>query len=928
MADALRKYGYQAEECLNPDKATFVSFLQSIATKTADEAAQIIIYYAGHGLALNQKSSDSAPANSTTPKQPDTYGGYLLPADAQRGQLAETAVSMQWLADLVEQLNVKQVLLILDCCYAGVVRQAASGFRDAIDTDTEEVYQEDFQHYTRYRANQILTSSAHNQQALDQYVSADDTHAAPTTSPFADLLARALTNEEADSNRDGIVTVYELQLYIQQRLEAAALEQQHDQTSCLFSFSSHEGGEFIFVNTGFNPATLRNRERINPYKGLDSYQPQDKAFFFGRDSAIRDLNHLLENTSFLVVVGASGTGKSSLARAGILPQYAETDYAIIRPGKTPLAELNRIRQKPPRLLLIDQMEELATQATNRSDEELTRFFSELSAFQRSEAGQKTKVVATLRIEFVPQFNRQERFWKTDTQQFTIPVLDVEALQEIIIRPALQTGMFYYPEKETVARIIEDFRHYPNALPLLSLALNELYETCKDRPERTIYERDYPGIGQILEHKEQSIIQPFQGEIAFLRDLLIRFVALQGGEYVRRRVTNSELNFGPDRQPLCQQILAVFTEARLISGRDPGTGDGYYELTHEALIQAWSTYRQWIQQIGPAQLNQREELAEAAIRYEQLGKRRAYVWGSLPLLNLIRAGKQANGTNGSPARSWQTWGWNFRSFGYQFGHLSWLSVPERDFLKRSFLVQRQNKLAVMGVGAIVLMIVGVGLFFQSRDTYESLITNARSAELQNAYQNAGQQYEAAHTLVERSILLRTGRRFLRSDPDALPEKVMRSNQRAVLYDTLTHRLNQADTLTNQTVLLLAGRSDSTQGGMGVAQACKQFRLFIRTDALYRNLYKSLHQTNTVRLLDASTLGRLRKRAQDGYQVTDVMLTNLLATCREVQEGFALNNQPDLVAQYGRYIHELTAYQQRVASQKAGARLAYRSAKTRI
>ena len=901
IANALKAYDYQVEERLNPDKTTFVNFLQSIAQKTADTPAQIVIYYAGHGVALNQKPPNTTPSSQT---QPDTYGGYLLPADAQRGQLAETAVSMQWLADLIQQINAKQVLLILDCCYAGVVRQAASAFRDAIDTDSEDVYQEDFQHYTRYRANQILTSSAHNQKALDQYVSADEVTAAPTTSPFADLLARALTNREADSNRDGIVTVYELQLYIQQRLEAAAQEQQHDQTSCLFAFSSHEGGEFMFMEPTFNPATLRNRERINPYKGLDSYQPTDKAFFFGRDSAIRDLNKLLETTNFLVVVGASGTGKSSLVRAGILGQYAETDYVIIRPGKTPLAELERVRQKPPKLLLIDQMEELTTQATNRSDDELIRFFSELTAFQQSETGHKTKVVATLRIEFVPQFNRQERFWKTDTQQFTIPVLDVDALQEIIIRPALQTGMFYYPEKETVARIIEDFRHYPNALPLLSLALNDLYETCKDRPERTIYERDYPGIGQILEHKEQTIIQPFSASMDFLRDLLIRFVALQGGEYVRRRVSNDELNFGPDRQPLCEQILAVFTENRLISGRDPGTGDGYYELTHEALIQAWSTYRQWIQQIGPAQLTQREELAEATSRYEKLGKRRAYIWGSLPLLNLIRAGKSTDG--------WQTWGWNFRSFGHQFGHLNWLAVPERGFLKRSFFVQRQNKMALMGVGVAIFIAIGVALFFQSRDTYVSLINNARYAESQNAYQNAGQQYGTADTLVRRSLLLRAGRRFLMFDPDSLPLEVTLSQQRAMLYTTLIGQLERADTLTAKTVLLLAGRNSSTGDGMSVAKACKQFGLFIQTDSLYRSLDKALLQPNTIQLLDASATDPIGKRARAGYQQTGVMLNNLLATCREVQEGYALNNQPDLVAQYGRYIKELTAYQEKVSN----------------
>ena len=521
MADALEAYGFQSRLSLNPDKGTFTQFLQDIAADATAEPEQVVIYYAGHGVALTQQQTSGLT-------QPDTYGGYLLPADARRGQLAQTAISMQWLADLIQQMKANQVLLILDCCYAGVVRQVAATFRGGIDTETEDVYQEDFQHYTRYRASQILTSSAHNQQALDQYISDTDTQ--PTTSPFATLLARALTNRDADTNRDGIVTIYELQLYIQQRLEAAASLQQHDQTSCLFAFSSHEGGEFVFLDPAFNPATLRNRQRMNPYKGLDAYQPEDSTFFFGRDAAIRNLNRQLDATNFLVVVGASGTGKSSLVKGGLLGAYYREgiSYAIMRPGKDPFGELDRIRRQPPRLLLIDQLEELVTQARSGtlvssqaqpqqladvSDEVLTRFFAELRAFQNSPAGRQTTVVATLRIEFVPQINRQERFWTT-AQQYTIPVLDVDALQEIIIRPALQTGMFYYPEKETVARIIEDFRHYPNALPLLSMALNDLYERGKDRPERTIYTRDYPGIGQILEKKEQTVVAPFLDDITF------------------------------------------------------------------------------------------------------------------------------------------------------------------------------------------------------------------------------------------------------------------------------------------------------------------------------------------------------------------------------------------------------------------------------
>lgn len=193
------------------------------------------------------------------------------------------------------------------------------------------------------------------------------------------------------------MTVYELQLYIQQRLEAAASQQQHEQTSCLFDFSSHEGGEFLFLEPTFNPTSLGQRPRVNPYKGLDAYQPEDCSFFYGRDATIRELNQLLATAQLVVVVGASGTGKSSLVKAGVLGpcHRAGTTYATIRPGKMPLAELDKIQQEPPGLLLIDQLEELVTQAGDRPigdrtdadnsiEQKLVTFFNELSAIQQSE----------------------------------------------------------------------------------------------------------------------------------------------------------------------------------------------------------------------------------------------------------------------------------------------------------------------------------------------------------------------------------------------------------------------------------------------------------------------------------------------------------------------------------------------------------------
>ena len=162
------------------------------------------------------------------------------------------------------------------------------------------------------------------------------------------------------------------------------------------------------------------------------------------------------------------------------------------------------------------------------------------------------------------------------------------------------------------------------------------------------------------------------------------------------------------------------------------------------------------------------------------------------------------------------------------------------------------------------------------------------------------------------MLRLGRRFLRVIPDSLPAFANLAGQRDVLFTLLSRELERADTLTTKTVLLLAGRNDQSRGSLGVAQACRAFGQFIQTDALYRALDDSLRQPQARALLDNATLGRLQKRAQAGYRVTGVMRENLLAICQEVQEGYQLNGQVKLVAQYGGYIQALDQYQKKVST----------------
>ena len=134
----------------------------------------------------------------------------------------------------------------------------------------------------------------------------------------------------------------------------------------------HDKGEFIFLHPKHR-LNLPPMPARSPYKGLQSFDESDKSLFYGRDRAIRELQARCDSVRLLVVSGASGTGKSSVVKAGLLPLLREAGHRIlpvIRPGLHPLAALERALTEvgaagtPKAVLLIDQFEELITRCTD------------------------------------------------------------------------------------------------------------------------------------------------------------------------------------------------------------------------------------------------------------------------------------------------------------------------------------------------------------------------------------------------------------------------------------------------------------------------------------------------------------------------------------------------------------------------------------
>jgi WD40 repeat protein/energy-coupling factor transporter ATP-binding protein EcfA2 len=402
---------------------------------------------------------------------------------------------------------------------------------------------------------------------------------------------------------------------------------------------------------------LEPREDVSPYRGLQRFDEEDAEFFFGRDGDVQRLLEKLKTTRFLAVLGPSGSGKSSLVRAGLLPALRrgappvgkEGLIAVLTPGSHPLTALaaqllrlqpangmqktlDELRDDPRTLHLagalaladrpeseqivwvIDQFEEVFTLC--RDEAERAQFFANL-LYASSIPGGHATVVLTLRADFYYKCAAYpELSQRIAAQQFLVSPIDGDGLHQVIEEPARRVGLVF--EEGLVATILEDVHNQPGGLPLLEHALLELWERRRGGMLTLEGYRESGGVAGAIAKRADEIYSGFTPEEqAIARRTLLRLTQPgEGTEDTRRRATLEELLPRTGEEEAVEGVLRALVDARMLTASADELTDGrWIDVSHEALIRGWPRLREWLDEDRAGLLVHRR-LTEAAQEWKR------------------------------------------------------------------------------------------------------------------------------------------------------------------------------------------------------------------------------------------------------------------------------------------------------------------------
>jgi WD40 repeat protein len=380
-----------------------------------------------------------------------------------------------------------------------------------------------------------------------------------------------------------------------------------------------------------------------PYVGLAAFQPEDADMFHGRERLVDELAGRLSRQRFVAVFGASGAGKSSLLRAGLLPRWqADREHrsvVLFSPGPHPveecaiqlarlagtapgqlLTDLQADRQNLHRavrmalagqpddaelLIIVDQFEETFTLCRDEAERD---WFIDILLTAVDIPNSRCRVVFGVRADFYAHCTRHpDLVAALDDAQVAVGPMTTDELRRAIVQPAVRADCTV--EGALLAELVAQAGGNAGVLPLLSHALLETWRRRRGNTLTLAAFQTAGGIDGALAHTAESVYTSLpESRQQLVRDLFLRLTALgEGTEDTKRRIGRSEL----DQETA--DVLEMLADARLIT-----VADSAVEIAHEALIRAWPRLRQWLAADREG-LRTHRHLTEAAQEWSALDK---------------------------------------------------------------------------------------------------------------------------------------------------------------------------------------------------------------------------------------------------------------------------------------------------------------------
>ncbi|REE99009.1 hypothetical protein [Thermomonospora umbrina] len=365
-------------------------------------------------------------------------------------------------------------------------------------------------------------------------------------------------------------------------------------------------------------AELKQAHRRCPYPGLAPLGPEDADLFFGRAELVEELRRSVAASPLTAVFGASGSGKTSLLLAGLVPALTADglDTAVLTPGPRPLSRLTEVPSEPADgVLIVDQFEEVFTLC--RDDDERTAFLDGLTAMVGDEDGRT--VVIGVRADFYAHCARHAGLVAALREHGHLPIgpMSEDELREIIVEPAARVGLTVEPGLLTAA--VAETVGRPGALPLVAHALRETWAGLDGDELRLADYRAAGGVREAVARSAERLYRELDDpQRAVVRGLFLRLTALgEGTDDTRRRVDRDELT-GLGEPGEIDALLDRLAAARLVI-----VDDGTVDVCHEALIGAWPRLRDWLT-TDREELVLHRSLTGAAAEWERNGRHEEFL----------------------------------------------------------------------------------------------------------------------------------------------------------------------------------------------------------------------------------------------------------------------------------------------------------------